>query len=66
MTKGLDERIDEGVLRWFDHGERMEKNRITKRVYVRGCAGSRLGGRPRKRWIDNVMDCLRKRGLNVR
>ena len=49
MTKGLDERIDEGVLRWFDHGERMEKNRITKRVYVRGCAGSRLGGRPRKR-----------------
>ena len=28
-TKGVDERIDEGVLRWFGH---VEKNRIAKRV----------------------------------
>ena len=52
MTKGVDERIDEGVLRWLDHVERMENDRITKRVYVGECAGSRLMGRPRKRWID--------------
>ena len=30
MKKGLDERIDEGVLRWFGNVERMEKNRISK------------------------------------
>ena len=47
--KGLDERIDEGVLRWFGHVERMERDRIAKRVYVRECAGSRSVGRPRKR-----------------
>ena len=33
VTKGVDERIDEGFLRWFGYGERMEKERIAKRVY---------------------------------
>ena len=32
--KGLDGRIDEGLLRWFTHVERMEWDRIAKRVYV--------------------------------
>ena len=32
VNKGLDERIDEGVLRWFGHAEKMERNRIAKRV----------------------------------
>ena len=41
VTKGVDERIDEGVLRWFCHVERMENDRIAKRVYVGECAGSR-------------------------
>ena len=45
--------------------ERMEKDRITKRVYVGECAGSRSMGRPRKRWINTVKGCLRKRGLDV-
>ena len=46
--------------------ERMEKGRIAKRVYVGESAGSRSVCRPRKRWIDIVKDCLRKRGLDVR
>ena len=40
MTKGVDERIDKGVLRCFGHEERMENDRIAKRVYVEECAGS--------------------------
>ena len=44
----------------------MEKNRIAKRVYVGEGACSRSVGRPRKRWIDTVKECLRKRGLDVR
>ena len=47
VRKGLDERIDEGVLRWFGY---VEWDRIAKRVYVGVCAGSCLVGRPRKRW----------------
>ena len=65
VTKGVDEKTDD-VLRWFGHVERMENDRIAKRVYVGECAGSRSVGRPRKRWIDTVKDCLKKRGLDVR
>ena len=43
----------------------MESDRIAKKVYVGECAGSRSLGRPRKRWIDTVKECLRKRGLDV-
>ena len=66
VKKGLDERIDEGVLRWFGHVERMESDRIAKGVYVGECVGSRSEGRPQKRCIDTVKECLRKRGLDVR
>ena len=66
VRKGLDERIDEGVLRWFGHVERMERDRIAKRVYVGVCAGSSSVGRPWKRWIDTVKDYLRKRDLDVK
>ena len=49
MRKGLDERIAEGVLRWFGHVERMDRNRIAKRVYIGEYAGSRSVDRPRKK-----------------
>ena len=32
-----DEMIDEGVLQWFGHVERMEKDMIAKRVYRSVC-----------------------------
>ena len=35
------------------------------RTYVKECWFHSMG-RPRKRWIDTVRDCLRKRGLDVR
>ena len=60
MTKGVNKKIDKGVLRWFSHVERMENDRITKRVYVGECAGSCSVGRPWKRWIDTVKECLKK------
>ena len=41
--------------------ERMENDRFAKRAYVVECTGSLSVGRPRKRWIDNVKECLRKR-----
>ena len=46
--------------------ERLEKDRIAKRVYVGECAHSYSVGRLKKRWIDTVKDCLRKRGLDFR
>ena len=60
VTKGVNEKID-GVLRWYSHVERMENNRIAKRVYVDESAGSHSVGRLWKRWIDIVKNCLKKR-----
>ena len=34
---------------------------ITKGVYVGVCAGSHSVGRPRKRGIDTVKECLKKK-----
>ena len=67
VKKGLDERIDEGVLWCFGHVERMERDRIVKRVYVGECAGSCSVGRLWKRWINTMKECLKKkkRGLDV-
>ena len=65
FTKGVNEKIDEGVFRWFGHVERMV-NMIAKRAYVGECAGSLSVGRLWKRWIDTVKNCLKKRGLGVR
>ena len=65
MTKGVNKRIDEGVLWWFGHAERMENDKIAKRVYQGESAGGHSVGRPRKRWIGTMKDCLRKRGLDV-
>ena len=45
VAKRVDERIDEGVLRWFGHVERMKNDRIAKCLY-RGACGSRWVGKP--------------------
>ena len=66
MKKRVNKRIDKDFLRWFGHVERMENDRCAKGVYLRKCAGSHSVGRLRKRWIDTIKDCLRKRGLHVR
>ena len=42
-----------------------ENEGIVKRVFVGEYAGSHSVGKLRKRWVDTVKDCLRKRGLDV-
>ena len=52
MAKGGDERIEEDVLHWFSYVERMENERIAKRLYVEEYAGSSSTGQPRKEKAD--------------
>ena len=66
VKKGLDERIDVGLLRWFGHVERMESDKTAKKVYVGECASCCSVDRLWKRWIDTVKECLRKRDLDIR
>ena len=42
-------------LRWFGRIQRMEENRIPKRVLYMNL-GTRLRGRPRNRWQDEVRE----------
>jgi len=42
-------------LRWFGHVQRMEENRIPKRVLYMNLR-TRLTGRPRNRWQDEVRE----------
>ena len=62
---GVGNKIDQSVLRWFGHMERMENERLVKRVYVSKVEGRRARGRPRKRWLDGVQEALEKRGLDI-
>ena len=43
-------------LRWFGHVQRMEENRIPKRVLYMDLRTTRLRGRPRNRWQDEVRE----------
>jgi hypothetical protein len=43
-------------LRWFGHVQRMEENRIPKRLLYMNLETKRLRGRPRNRWQDEVRE----------
>jgi hypothetical protein len=43
-------------LRWFGHLQRMEENRIPKRVLYLNLETTRPRGRPRNRWQDEVRE----------
>jgi hypothetical protein len=50
------ETIRLNALRWFGHVQRMEDNRIPKRVLYMNLGTTRLRGRPRSRWQDEVRE----------
>jgi hypothetical protein len=41
---------------WFGHVQRVEENRITKRVLGMNLGTTRLRGRPRNKWQDEVRE----------
>ena len=43
-------------LRWFGHVQRMEENIIPTRVLYMNLGTTRLRGRPRNRWQDEVRE----------
>jgi len=49
------EKVRLNRLRWFGHVQRMDENRTPKRVLYMNL-GTRLRGRPRNRWQDEVRE----------
>ena len=58
VKKGVNERINESILRWFGHVERMDDSRLVKLMYSGECVRNRLAGRPKKKWIESAKECL--------
>jgi UDP-2,3-diacylglucosamine pyrophosphatase LpxH len=52
----ITETIKLNRLRWFGHVHRMEENRIPKKVLYMNLGTTRLRGRPRNRWHDEVRE----------
>jgi hypothetical protein len=49
-------RLNTSRSRWFEHVQRMDENRIPKRVLYINLETTRLRGRPRNRWHDEVRE----------
>jgi hypothetical protein len=55
--------IKTGRIRWAGHVQRMPETRSVKKVFFGKPDGRRRRGRPRKRWLDDLEEDLRKLGV---
>ncbi len=65
VVKELAERAEQRVLRWFGHVERMEEERLVKKITRSEVRGVSPRGRPRMGWMDSVKRALGARRMSV-
>ena len=65
ILRELAGKIDQRVLKWFGHVERMDESRLTRRVMMAEVSGRRVLGRPRFSWMEGVKVALGNRGMMV-
>jgi len=65
MSKGenIVKWIKEQRIRWLGHLERMEEDRMPKKIFAQTLEGTRRRGRPRKRWKVEVERDLQVLGV---
>ena len=66
VRRELAARIDMNVLRWFGHVERMDNERLLRKVMNAKVDGRSASGRPRFGWMDGVKRALNDRQMDVR
>ena len=66
VRRELAARVDVNVLRWFGHVERMEYERLLKKVLNAKVDGRSARLRPRFEWMDGVKRALNGKRMNVR
>jgi len=62
-NKNLVKFIKSGRIRWLGHVERMDEEKIPKRVMLARMEGTRRQGRPRSRWIYEIKKDLQQMGI---
>ena len=65
VKEEMSKRVDQKVLKWFGHVERMGDERLTKKVNKSEVGGERGVGRPRYRWIDGVKEACEERKIGL-
>ena len=65
IERELASRVDKRVLRWFVHVERMDEDRMVRRVLMAEVSGGHVRGRQRLGWMDGVNVALGNRGMRV-
>ena len=66
VRRELAARVDVNVLRWFGHVERMDNERLLKKVINAKVDGRSARGRPRFGWMDGVKRTLNDRRMDIR
>ena len=66
VRRVLAARIDMNVSRWFGHVERMDNERLLKKVMNAKVDGRSAKGRPRFGWMDGVKRALNGRRMDIR
>ena len=61
----LASRVDQRILRWFGHVERMDEYHIARRVLMAEVSGGQVQGRLGLPWMDDVKVTLGNRGMTV-
>jgi hypothetical protein len=51
------------MISWLGHLERMEEDRMPKKIFTQELEGTRRRGRPRKRWNEDVESDLQVLGV---
>lgn len=65
VVRELSSRVDQRVLRWFGHMERMSEERLVKKVMNSEVIGRRARGRPKFRWMDGVKRVLNEKNITL-
>ena len=66
VRRELAARVDMNVLRWFGHVERMDNERLLKKVMSAKVDGRSARGKPRFGWMDGVKSALNDRRMEAR
>ena len=66
VRRELAARVDMNVLRWFGHVERMDNERLLKKVMNAKVDGRSSRGRPRFGWMDGVKRAQNDRRMDIR